>query len=76
MARAAWLLWVYIAIILQLFAFVLIYKQTTMTQFEKSKLLGEDQRKLLDSTDGPARYGAGMIYRKCMIYSLEFDIAV
>ena len=64
MGRAAWLLWVYVAVILQMAAFTLLYKKATLTEFEKSKLLGEESQKLLDHADGAARYGAGMMYRK------------
>ena len=61
--RAAWMLWVYVSVILQMFAFVLLFKHATLTEKERANLLGEDQRKLLDSADGQARYGAGMLYR-------------
>ena len=44
-------------------AFTLLYRKATLTEFEKSKLLGEENQKLLDHADGAARYGAGMMYR-------------
>ena len=63
------MLWVYVSVILQMFAFVLLFKLATLTELERANLLGDDQRQLLDSADGQARYGAGMMYRKGVLYS-------
>jgi len=73
-ARAAWLLWVYVAVILQMAAFTLLYRKATLTEFEKTKLLGEEGQKLLDHADGAARYGAGMMYRPTIEPNFYHDL--
>ena len=62
--KSAWLLWIIVAVLLQMITFIVIYVKLTMTEFQKQQIVHQEQARLLDQEDGkPLHYGGGMMYR-------------
>ena len=62
--KSAWLLWIIVAVLLQMITFIVIYVKLTITEFQKQQIVHQEQARLLDQEDGkPLQYGGGMMYR-------------
>ena len=62
--KSAWLLWIIVAVLLQMITFIVIYVKLTITEFQKQQIVHQEQARLLDQEDGkPVQYGGGMMYR-------------
>jgi len=72
--KSAWLLWIIVAVLLQMITFIVIYVKLTITEFQKQQIVHQEQARLLDQEDGkPLQYGGGMMYRPTMDPSFFAD---